>query len=285
MVDKKVQRLRNQDIRTLLQLQQQRLQHLQSLSQGLLTAGITIVAVIATVATATFNQLPRIPTSNEAISNAASSFPIIHISPLIVRFSIVLGLFLSITYLGFSVVMFFTGLWKLFDVSTYRSINPDVTSIEMIYPEIPSLSNDTVGSVEFDLKLAQAVNVNRIVISKQYERFLNGSLRVPVGLMVGFLAYLFYLYSANLQLLNLLMLSTVTVVMSLINIESRLSSRIDILESQIPSLTDELLLSDEDISRWKNVRFETPEKSMNYAVAILSFILLTIWLVAVVLEW
>lgn len=275
--------LSEESAQSLLNSQEQRYQHIQNIAQGLLVGGITILAIIATIFAATYRELPKVEISESVVSNTSASISIVSVSELTVVVTIGLGFLLGICYILLGGYSFFKGLWGLFDVTTYRSLGIGSRQDHFYVPKVVfdelNLEKDTNT---YRSEIFRQIRQNRRLIDRQHTRFINGSLRLPTGLLIAIFGGYIFLQSASANVAVVVLASAspfVTVLFDkLIDNDDDNAGRED--GSHYLSLNQELFRS-EPKNRWDKTRFEGSERFLSGISTILSTLILVWWMFAI----
>jgi len=273
--------LSKEEAKLLRESQIQRYQHIQSLAQGLLVGGITIIAIVATLVTVIDGQVPSLEVSESIVAETASAISIVPVGELTILVTISLGFILAICYGFMGSYLFGYGLWILFDVVTFQG--PGVRANKNIR-YLPSKISESIQSEHFrQSDIFQQIQQNNRIIHDQYKKFLNGALRLPTGLfMLGLGSYIYY-SSAFGDVQNVIILSAAPLFSSVLIplFESNNTDTEEEDNSYHTSLNEELLNNNEVESRWEQVRITRGEKLIYVMLVIISFLIIIIWLVAI----
>ncbi|RLM87885.1 hypothetical protein [Haloarcula sp. Atlit-7R] len=269
-------------LQQMLTWQQNRYHNLQSLAMGFLGASITIVAVIATIAVATYDLIPKIPGEAAAYAKPAGQLPI-EMSAVTLQGIIAINFLLSISILATAVIFFLKGEYKLFNLTVgYRSsIHFDSSEVVIPVNKIPSSGH----SLSIQSRYASAVRQNQVLLQEAYDAFLGGTLRIPVAILFGIVSAQVFLLSSEISAIQLLWINLGYTVLSLpiryVGREYLSEPDESTTDDSYPSLAQELFEENGRKGRWKRVDMGRGERLLSSAPAALSLLSIVFWIVAV----
>lgn len=266
-----------EDVRTLVEWQQQRYHQLQNLSLALLGVFFTILAVIATILTSVSSSpLISFP-STEAIRQLASKslFGYAAVSSIIG-----LNFLLSIFLIGLSALFGVFGVYKLYNIIANPPLEPRFERLELFcsdQTEIDRLKEAGFHTVQEKLRFSFHRNKNLIRTTRH--DFRMALIRLPAALIGGYSATLLHHHTVSLNLINVLEYDLIFLLpasaMSLVL--SRVFRQSGNDDSGHDSIAQEI--SKEDGGRFPN-EFIGPEKW----VAMLNNLLVFLIFITVILE-
>ncbi|WP_335999369.1 hypothetical protein [Halorientalis halophila] len=266
------------EARHILSWQQSKYQHIQSLSQGILTAQITILAVAATILAATYQLIPSIPLdSSQYVSSASSSIlPIGGSAALLI---VLVNWILFYVLVFMSIIFLLLSLYKLFDVATSQRLPPRLPHNSVL---LQSDISEKFESEGWSMEVRRAIMDNNRIIKDSYIDYVSGSLRIPASLSVIFVAIYLYYICTEIRVITILSMDlTLLISAPLVNMVSEKFVQHESSNDTQNSLAEEMILLGEG-SRWELVELTMPEKILTYLVSLISLIALLAAIVSMI---
>lgn len=263
-----------EDARAILTWQQDRYQHLQSLSRGLFGTLIAMLAILVSVFVTFSDRLRPIPTEmDSAVRTAASSTPL----GIVEAFLIVLlnGLILY-TLLALTVYSFLVATLKLYEIFTERKLPLNIAF----------QSNTIHDSESVDEGFLKILRKNRNQLDETYARFTEGAFRIILFTSLVILMSIMYYYTTRLQLTNLLYQNILLLIpgsvitkFGLKIVQSGDGDSDD--EQESVTFAEEFL--QEDKSRWSHIELHRIENLLFATTVGISFFVVLIWTLSILL--
>lgn len=201
---RKTTRLGNrEDIRTLVEWQQQRYHQLQNISLALLSGFLTVLAIIATIIAPNYPSIiTPIPTS-EQIELAASStiFGFASVSAIVA-----LNYLLSVFLFVLAGIFGFFGVYKLYNIVSNPPLRPKLEELNVVgvdNSELEALEEAGFNTIQKELQIS--FHKNQSAIEAVRNDFKMALIRLPAALFGGYFAAQLYFYTASLDIPNILL--------------------------------------------------------------------------------
>lgn len=263
------------DARAVLSWQQNRYQHLQSLSRGLFGTLIAMLAILISVSVAFSNRLRPIPTEiDSALRTAASSTPV---GPTGALLTILLNGLILYTLLALAAYSFVVAALRLYDIFTERSL-----LLNLILHSTADQGNEDNGGES--LKILRR---NRDELNATYARFTEGAFRILMFTSLVMLMSIIYYFSTRLHLTNLLANNILFIMPGSVLIKFGLRIFIggDVTSSaeNAESMTFAEEFLQEDKGRWSHVEFHRIENILFTTSIGISLVVVLIWVLSALL--
>lgn len=264
-----------EDARTILSWQQNRYQHLQSLSRGLFGTLIAMLAILMSVSVAFSDRLRPIPTEiDSALRSAASSTPV---GPSGAFLTVVLNGLILYTLLALATYSFAVAALRLYDIFTERSL-----PLNLVFQ---STTNHR-GEDDNDGFL-KVLRRNRNELNVTYARFTEGAFRIIMFTSLVILMSVIYYYATRMQLKNLLAHNLMFIIPG--SVLLRFSLRVfqgeggasDRDDKESLTFAEEFLKEDE--GRWSHIEFHRIENLLFTIAIAISFVVVLIWVLSILL--
>ncbi|WP_276299795.1 hypothetical protein [Halorussus lipolyticus] len=196
-----------EDIRTLVEWQQQRYHQLKNSSLALLSGFLTLLAIIATIISPIDPDLILSFPTSKAIRQSASGFifGFATVSAVIIL-NYLIAMF---TFLLSSIFAVF-GMYKLYNIVSNPPLEPNLSEENLFTSKTKRVETGGLSNyIPIEEKLRSSFYENQHLISSTRRDFKMALLRLPAALGVGHYATQIYFHTVSLNLADLLYYDTI----------------------------------------------------------------------------
>lgn len=198
-----------EDIRTLVEWQQQRYHQLQNISLALLSGFLTVLAIIATVLSPHYPSLLISLPSSEVVRQVAEESILGYAAiSAVIAFNYLIAIF----SFALAIVFAFFGTYKLYNIVSNPPLEPKLD--ERTIFEKGSISVGVFNSCGFSTvkrDLRESFHKNKNLIENSRRDFKMALIRLPISLMGGHLAAQLYYHTLSLNISNILLYDIILV--------------------------------------------------------------------------
>jgi hypothetical protein len=263
-----------ESVRSIISWQQQRFQHLQTLSQGLLSVLLALATIAITLFSVFRNDIPKISPSAKELQDAATGLPITQTTT---AFTVILNGFLLIGLFSAFVFLLIEFLSDVFTSLTQNPPDSHYPSTGTAIPEeIPLHEQFDMGSAVD--RFRENLKANSEKVGDTEQMFISSALRLILILVfAGLAAHTYYLISSadvlSLVFLNSILFVPPIMAFSIDLISQTVSDNPEQSEGNI--LTQTYFISQEN--KWEDLEFNLFERGSILFSTTISAVVLILW--------
>lgn len=267
--------------RAIISWQQERYHHVQSLARGLLGSILTSLAVSVTVLTAFDYRIPKIP-AKLSIYNEVAQNLMMPTSGLVLQLISFLNILLFFTLIALSSVLFIAAVGRLYNIISSRPLSIGVSSshyVSIVHRDtFDQIMNET-GLDPVSSKYKDLIRKNQSMVESLNSLFTQATMRILLVLLflIGGIGLYYQLANSSFYTIFLINIGFITPSSVTTRISKELFDiqRDDIINKNT-SLSKELLLEDDPVSRWGKIQTSKTEKILIATIQLVSFLSLLV---------